>query len=380
MYDSVHTFLTGSVGVRTAVCRLRSGVTLRGMQRSSCVIDHTGAEYGIICENVSAASAVRNLTIKGGIGRDAGREDDGDGRNLVTAIMCLKDASPTIENVTIKESATGIVAREGCAPTIRRTVIARGSHHGIYVYMNGASPVVIDRLTAVQNFDVGVYVYSGTATIASSCITHSGKPGVQSYECAPSVVVLQRVPERPDERVARELRGGALRPDGPERQHLAGAVLLRLHRRRRIRLQRLSLLAERRGRPGRDDDRRAGRRVPHVRVPGDTHDVGVHQGALQVVRATGTLREKSRSPAGERRGCGVSGVRARSPCPIGGGRSSAAGGQRRAAPARSATATATATEAFRRETTAMVLERPITGSSATPATSAPTAAPRRSAP
>lgn len=188
VYDSVHTFLTGSVGVRSAVCRLRSGVTLRGMQRSSCVIDHTGAEYGIICENVSAASAVRNLTIKGGIGRDAGREDDGDGRNLVTAIMCLKDASPTIENVTIKESATGIVAREGCAPTIRRTVIARGSHHGIYVYMNGASPVVIDRLTAVQNFDVGVYVYSGTATIANSCITHSGKPGVQSYECAPSVV------------------------------------------------------------------------------------------------------------------------------------------------------------------------------------------------
>lgn len=186
VYDRAYPFVT-SVGVRTAICRLVSGVTLRGMQRASCVIDHTDAEYGILCENVSAASAVRNLTVKGGIGRDAGREDDGDGRGLVAGIICLEDASPTIENVTIKESATGIVARGGCSPTIRSTVIARGSHHGIYVYMNGASPVVIDHVTAVQNFDVGVYVFSGTATIANSCITHSGKPGVYSYECTPTV-------------------------------------------------------------------------------------------------------------------------------------------------------------------------------------------------
>jgi len=186
VYDSVYSFNT-SVGVRTAICRLASGVTLRGMNRDGCVIDHTGAEYGILCENVDATAIVRNLTVKGGIGRDAGREDDGDGRNLVAGIICLENASPTIENVTIKDSATGIVAREGCAPTIRRTVIARGSHHGIYVYMNGASPVVIDRVTAVQNFDVGVYVFSGTATITNSSITHSGKPGVQSYECTPAV-------------------------------------------------------------------------------------------------------------------------------------------------------------------------------------------------
>jgi len=186
VYDSVYTFVT-SVGTRTAICRLVSGVTLRGIDRADCVIDHTGAEYGILCENVSAATAVRNLTVKGGIARDAGREDDGDGRNLAAGVICLENASPTIEGVTIRESATGIIARTGCAPTIRRSVIALGSHHGIYVYMNGASPVVIDHVTAVQNFDVGVYVYSGTATIANSSITHSGKPGVQSYNCTPSV-------------------------------------------------------------------------------------------------------------------------------------------------------------------------------------------------
>jgi hypothetical protein len=187
VYDSVYTFVT-SVGTRTAICRLVSGVTLRGVDRADCVIDHTGAEYGILCENVGAdTSVIRNLTVKGGIGRDAGRGDDGDGRGLVAGIACLENASPTIENVTIKESATGVVARGGCAPTIRGTVIALGSHHGIYVYMNGTSPVVIDHVTAVQNFDVGVYVFSGSATIANSAITHNGKPGVKSYECTPPV-------------------------------------------------------------------------------------------------------------------------------------------------------------------------------------------------
>jgi len=186
VYDSVYHFVS-PYGVRTAICRLVNGVTLRGMDRSDCVIDHTAAEYGILCEDVGATAIVRNLTIRGGVGRDAGRGDDGDGRNLVAGIMCWENASPTIENVTITESATGIVVRDACAPAIRRTVIARGSHHGIYVYGNGASPVIVDRVTAVQNFDVGLYVYRGTVTATNSCITHSGKPGVQSYDCVPSV-------------------------------------------------------------------------------------------------------------------------------------------------------------------------------------------------
>jgi len=185
VYDSVHTFNT-DLGLRTAICRMTPGVTLRGMNRKDCVIDHTDAEFGVLCQNASGI-AVRNLTIRGGVARDAGRLDDGDGRNLVAGIMCLENTSPTVENVSITESATGIVVRGGCAPVVRRTLIARGSHHGIYVYENGSSPVVIDRVTIVGSFDAGVYVYDGNATITSSCITHNGKPGIYTYESLPSV-------------------------------------------------------------------------------------------------------------------------------------------------------------------------------------------------
>jgi hypothetical protein len=185
VYDSVYSFNT-VYGLRTAVCRLTAGVTLRGVDRQDCVIDQTDAEFGILCQN-SSGGVVRNLTIRGGAARDAGRLEDGDGRDLVAGIMCLENTSPLVENVSIVECATGIVVRGGCAPVLRRVLIARGSHHGVYVYENGASPAVIDRLTAVGNFDAGVYVYRGNATVTSSCISHSGKPGVYSYECVPSV-------------------------------------------------------------------------------------------------------------------------------------------------------------------------------------------------
>jgi len=186
VFDSAYTVLT-PYGTRTAVCRLKDGVTLRGAVRRQSIIDHTSADYGIYCEDVGAAARIRNLTIRGGVGRDAGREDDGDGRMLAAGIVCLENASPTIENVSINESATGIVVREASAPTIRGTLVARGSHHGIYIYRNGASPVIIDHVTAVSNFDNGLYVFSGTAEVTSSCVTHSGKPGISAYECTPTV-------------------------------------------------------------------------------------------------------------------------------------------------------------------------------------------------
>jgi hypothetical protein len=185
VYDSAYPFNT-DFGLRTAICRMTPGVTLRGVDRRDCIIDHTDAEFGVLCQNATGIS-IRNLTIRGGVVRDAGRVDDGDGRSLVAGIMCLENASPTIVNVSITESATGIVVRGGCAPLVRGALIARGSHHGIYVYGNGASPVVVDRTTIVGNFDAGMYVYDGNATVTSSCITHNGKPGIYAYECLPSV-------------------------------------------------------------------------------------------------------------------------------------------------------------------------------------------------
>jgi len=186
VFDSVYTFVT-PFGVRTAICELKNGVTLRGSVRRQSVIDHTGAQYGILCRDIGAAARISNLTIRGGVGRDAGREDDGDGRTLAAGIMCWENASPTIENVSINESATGVVVRDGCAPTIRGAVIARGSHHGVYVYRNGTSPVILDHVTAVSNFDNGVYVFQGRAELTSCCVTHSGKPGISAYDCTPSV-------------------------------------------------------------------------------------------------------------------------------------------------------------------------------------------------
>lgn len=188
-YDSVSTFVT-VYGVKTAIASLRDGVTLRGADREDVILNQFEAEYGIICEDVGAASVVENLTITGGGGRDRGREDDGDARNLIAGIICLDGASPTIRNVSIERAATGIVVSTlhgEAAPAIEGVLIARGSHHGIYVQENGGTPVSISNTTIVENFDVGIYVYNGSATIANSCITHSRLFGIRSYFVVPEV-------------------------------------------------------------------------------------------------------------------------------------------------------------------------------------------------
>lgn len=188
-FDSVSTFTT-VFGVKTAVVRLYDGVTLRGLDRETCVIDQRDAEYGIVCQDAGAGTVIENLTITGGGSRDRGRVDDGDGRDLIAAIACLDEAFPTIRDVSIKAAATGVVVNTlhgDAAPTIEGTVIARGSHHGIYIQENGSTPVTIHETTVVQNFDNGVYVFNGSATLTNSCVTHNGRVGIRSYLLNPVV-------------------------------------------------------------------------------------------------------------------------------------------------------------------------------------------------
>jgi hypothetical protein len=188
-YDSVSTFVT-VYGVKTAIAGLRDGVTLRGADREDVLLDQLQAEYGVLCQDVGAGAVLENLTITGGGGRDRGRTDGGDARNLVAGIICLDGAFPTIRDVSIERAATGIVVNTlhgDAAPTIEGVLIARGSHHGIYVQENGSTPVDISNTTIVQNFDVGVYVYDGAATITNTCITHNRLFGIRSYLVVPSV-------------------------------------------------------------------------------------------------------------------------------------------------------------------------------------------------
>jgi len=188
-YDSVSTFVT-VFGVKTAVAGLRDGVTLRGADREDVILDQIAAEYGVLCQDVGAGAVLDNLTITGGGGRDRGRSDDGDARNLVAGIACLDGGSPTITGVSIERAATGIVVNTlhgEAAPTIEGVLIARGSHHGIYIQENGATPVDISSTTVVENFDIGIYVYGGSATIANTCITHNRLFGIKSYFVTPPV-------------------------------------------------------------------------------------------------------------------------------------------------------------------------------------------------
>ena len=186
VYDSVSVFDT-SVGLRTAIARMPDGVILRGRELRDVLLDHSEAEYAIICEDVGSDTRIEDLTITGGIGRDQGRVADGDGRNLIAGIACLEGANPTISGVYIQGSATGIVIRETCAPLIEGTVIARGSHHGMYIAKSGGAAVVVDHVTVVQNFDHGIYVYGGQASITNSSLTHNGKNGVRDYLGEPAV-------------------------------------------------------------------------------------------------------------------------------------------------------------------------------------------------
>ncbi len=191
VYDDVHLFDT-PLGMRHAIVKISSDIVLLGDDRSGVEIDHSGAEYGILVQNVSESAVISNLTIVGGESRDKGLTDDGDGRFLAAGICCVDAASPTITDVSIEDGATGIVIRTeigsaDSAPVLERVVVARGSHHGIFIYENGASPVVIYRCTLVDNFDMGIYVSGGNAEINSSAITNNGKSGIHAYLATPSV-------------------------------------------------------------------------------------------------------------------------------------------------------------------------------------------------
>lgn len=186
VYDSVSLFDT-SVGIRTAVAQVPDGVILRSRNFGEAWIDHSEAEYGIICESVGSDTRIEDFAITGGIGRDQGRVADGDGRNLVAGIACLAGANPTITGTYIRGSATGIVIRETSAPTIQWTVIALGSHHGMYIAKSGGAAVMIDHVTVVSNFDHGIYVFAGEVSISNSCLTHNGKNGVRDYLGEPTV-------------------------------------------------------------------------------------------------------------------------------------------------------------------------------------------------
>ncbi len=189
VYDSVRLYVT-PVGTRSAVVSMKDGVTLVGRDRADVKIDQGEAEYGILCQNVGRETVIRNLTIRGGLSRGRAPAEDGDGRSLIAGIVCLDGASPTIDQVTINNTSTGIVVRSDSSPSapfVTRVVIARGDHHGVYVYGNGDSPAVIDHTTIVDNFDYGIYVFDGTTEITSTNITHSGKSGIKTYLATPVV-------------------------------------------------------------------------------------------------------------------------------------------------------------------------------------------------
>lgn len=191
VYDSVHSFNT-PLGIRDAIVGISNDITLLGADGGDIELDHTDAEYGILFQNVSRSTIVSNMTIVGGDARDKGLLDDGDGRLLAAGICCVDAASPTVTDISIENSATGIVVRTemgsaDSAPMFERVVVARGSHHGIYVYSNGSQPVIIDRCTLVDNFDYGIYVSGGSAEIRNSAITHNGKYGIHAYLATPVI-------------------------------------------------------------------------------------------------------------------------------------------------------------------------------------------------
>lgn len=183
VYDSVRLYVT-PLGNRTAIVSVKNGVTLLGRDRKDVKIDQGDAEYGILCVNVGFETVISKLTVRGGLSRGGAPFEDGDGRNLIAGVGCVDGASPIIDQVTISNGSTGIVVRSDTspsAPTVRNVIIARGDHHGIYVYGNGETPAVIDHTTIVDNFDNGVYVFDGTVEVTNSNITHNGKNGIKSY-------------------------------------------------------------------------------------------------------------------------------------------------------------------------------------------------------
>ena len=184
VYDSVYMFGT-PLGVRSAIARLKDGVTVRGMNRDDVVIKYSEADYAVLAIDVGEDTVLENLTINGQVALRArtspgtgGAEDD---RVLNAGIGCFESASPVIRDVSIVGGGTGIATRNDCSPTIEGVLVARSGHHGVYIRFTGAVPVTIDRCTFVDNFDYGIYVSSGSATVTNTCVTHCGKVGVYGY-------------------------------------------------------------------------------------------------------------------------------------------------------------------------------------------------------
>ena len=44
-------------------------MTIRGMDRDDVVIDHTLADFGVLCLDVGSSSQIKNLTILGGVAK-----------------------------------------------------------------------------------------------------------------------------------------------------------------------------------------------------------------------------------------------------------------------------------------------------------------------
>ena len=187
VYDSV-SFVDTPLGYRSAVCVMKDSVTIRGMDRDDVVIDHTLGDFGILCLDVGGSCQIKSLTILGGISKEmCGGGEVADDRDLRAGIACLESASPTIRYVTIEESSTGIVCRDDCTPMIENTEIVRCAHHGIYVFNNGASPIVIDQVTIAANYDYGIKLSGGSLTVTNSSITHNHKSGIHAYLADPTI-------------------------------------------------------------------------------------------------------------------------------------------------------------------------------------------------
>jgi hypothetical protein len=189
VYDSVR-FYDTPLGRRSAIVSMRDGVTLLGIDRDDVRIDQSESEYGVLCVEVGPTTVIDNLTVLGTVGRARVPEEDGDGRALVAGIACVEGASPTITDVTVKGVSTGVVVRSDAsssAPTLSGVEVARCDHHGVYVYNNGPTPVVLDHVTIVGNFDNGIYVYQGEADLSNCNVTHNGKSGIKAYQSEPLV-------------------------------------------------------------------------------------------------------------------------------------------------------------------------------------------------
>lgn len=182
VYDSVHTFVTAHWGTKTAIVSVADSITIRGVDRDDVVIDHTDADYGILCVDVGPATWIKSLTVTGGVGKGMRVPDDPDVGRMVSAICCIDDASPLIDRVTIEDAATGIISQLGASPTISRVLIARGGGNGIYISGSLAfSSAYVDGCTIVENFDRGIRVIDGGATIKNCSITHNGNNGIRAF-------------------------------------------------------------------------------------------------------------------------------------------------------------------------------------------------------